>query len=80
MARGFEQHVAELCGVTKAGLRYLAVLQARGKAPQRGNEAGKLFKDGLIEANAERGSYEDGWATITDAGREVVKRARAMGW
>jgi hypothetical protein len=78
MARGFEQHVAQLCGVTPAGLRYLASMVATGDASQRGNEATKLLNDGLLEPNLHDG-YRP-WFKLTDAGRAVVLRARSMGW
>ena len=81
----FEKRIERELGVTSAGLRYLASLHATGKASMRGNETGKLFAAGYIVANDEmtvvgRGNWTGRWFCITDAGRDVVKRARAMGW
>ena len=75
-------------GVTPAGLAYLAKLAAPGKAAQRGTEATKLFAQGYVELVEVNNGHPPGamkfrswheWA-ITNAGREIVQRARAMGW
>jgi hypothetical protein len=69
---------------TEAGLSYLMRLvaeerrAANGKklqriAIQRGNECGKLLRDGHMTISAE-GDY-----VLTDAGREIVRLARLAG-
>lgn len=80
--------ITKALGVTPAGLSYLARLAATGKAAQRGNEVTKLFAQGYVECVEVTNGAPPGamtfrswheWA-ITDAGREIVKRARALGW
>lgn len=74
--------IAKQLGVTPAGLSYLARLVARGEAPVRGNEVARLERDGLVAANPEHGfhNYKSRPWLLTDAGRDVVRRAREMGF
>ena len=76
-----EKRIAKELGVTFAGMTFLAKMVARGTAPQRGNEAGRLEKAGFIQ---HRGggtcNFESLPFQITEAGRDLVRRAREMGW
>lgn len=82
------KNIAKQLGVTPAGLAYLARLSAKGKSPQRGNEATKLSAQGYVEsvrvhngkAPGEMGYRQWHEWRATDAGRDVVRRAREMGW
>lgn len=66
--------IAKALGVTPAGLRWLAAKASiNGKASQRGNEVSTLRKLGFVDVL-------DNHYVVTDAGREVVHRAREMGW
>lgn len=78
----FEREVCKKLGVTPAGLSYLAKLVSKGMAPQRGNEATPLLAKGLIQPTRDTHyiNYESKPYEITDAGREIVRRARSMGW
>lgn len=69
--------IAQQLGVTEAGLRVLAKLAA-GHAAWGGNAGHKLVEQGYVSLD-ETGTYHHA-ARITDAGREVVRKARAMGW
>lgn len=71
-----DRRVASALGLTPAGLTYLGKLAATGKAKQRGNEATKLSRDGLVHPC---GPYAGDYA-ITPAGQDVVRQARRMGW
>ena len=77
------RRIAKSLGVTPAGLRFLAVMVAQGTAPQRGNEAAKLLDEDAIAGNPENSRYRN-WRSVpfivTDKGREIVRRARALGW
>lgn len=82
-----EKQLAQRVGVTSAGLKFLASLAATGKASQRGNECQPLFDAGLIEPNEKVPGYgrrnqdwTGRWYKITDAGRNAVQQARALGW
>lgn len=72
--------VAKQLGVTAAGLTWLAKLAATGKGPKRGSEHIKLIADGFVTLTESGGPTYDRRYFITDAGRDVVRRARAMGW
>jgi hypothetical protein len=80
--------IAKALGVTPAGLRYLAKLAATGQSHQRGNEATKLSAQGYVESvRCDNGRLPGEMAfrqwhewRATDAGREIVRRAREMGW
>lgn len=78
---------AKQVGVTAAGLSWLAraVVSEDGHATQRGNEATRLVRDHLAEETGKEyrsGSYigQIRYVTITTAGREIVRRARELGW
>lgn len=79
---------AKALGVTPAGLRYLAKLVATGQSHQRGNEATKLCAQGYVEdVRCDNGRLPGDMAfrqwhewRATDAGRDLVRRARALGW
>ena len=70
--------IARGLGVTEAGLRVLA----RAVADPDGDAWGPGF--GVAAAGARqklgRQGYIDDDRRITDAGREIVCRARALGW
>lgn len=80
--------VAKELGLTRAGLVYLARLAATDESHQRGNEATKLSAQGYVEsvrchngkAPGEMGYRQWHEWRATDAGREIVRRARQMGW
>lgn len=79
-----DKRVAKALGVTPVGLAVLAKAacdpegKARGWAGGNpGSAKSNLERDGYLTANKHGGLYE---STITDAGREVVLRARQMGW
>jgi hypothetical protein len=76
--------IAKTLGVTTVGLSVLARAVADPEGKARGSAKGnpgsakvRLERDGYLTANSYGGLYE---STITDAGREIVRRARAMGW
>jgi len=81
MNSAFDKRVAQSVGVTVAGLKYLAKLTAgertqRRVATQRGNEATRLAAHGhVVPAGRFAGEY-----ALTETGRDIVRRARAMGW
>lgn len=79
--------IARKLGVTEAGLSVLAKLAA-GRAAWGGNAGAKLVEQGYVvlqlsQTQSRRrgplGSH-DYEPFITDAGREIVRQARAMGW
>ncbi len=77
--------VAKACGVTEAGLRFLIACE-RGPhgfyfgATAPSAAAGALArKDLIINRNESVISHERRYQ-ITDQGREVLVKARAMGW
>ena len=78
-----EKQIAKQLGVTPVGLNVLCRAVATGgksgswAGGNPGSAKAKLEADGLIRPNAHGGLYE---AEITEAGREIVRRARAMGW
>ena len=80
--RNTERRIARNLGVTVAGLKYLAKMYATGYAPQRGNEAHKLERDGLLRKSGN--SAYSAWRCkpweITESGKRIVERARAAGW
>lgn len=67
------RRVAKALGLTPAGLRYLAILCATGESHQRGNEATRLGKHGLVHPTGN--TY-----AATPAGHDVIRQARRMGW
>lgn len=70
--------IAKILGVTPVGLAVLARMVAgNGVGKTAGMAGAKLAGQGLISAATIANDYT---ATITDAGRDVVRRARAMGW
>ena len=77
-----DAEMAKALGVTVDGLHVLAEAVANGGKLKhtRGMAAVKLDKDGFVvrHPNAVSGHY--GGHVITDAGREIVRRAREMGW
>lgn len=77
-----EKQIAKQAGTTVAGLKFLAKMDAKGAAPQRGNEVSRLEKDGLIASVPDHrwGNWESRPFTITEAGRNAVRTARSLGW
>ena len=76
-----EQRIAKELGVTPAALSYLSRMVAQGTAPQRGNEVKRLVDGGFVACtNSRYSNYESRPYIITDAGRELVRKAREMGW
>jgi len=76
----FTAQTCKALGVTPAGLSCLAkaianngLAEGRGFGREQGAR-GRLTRDGLIAFDA-----NNRWM-ITDAGRSIVMRARAMGW
>jgi predicted transcriptional regulator len=75
----YSETFAKLLGVSAAGLEWLGKLVANpDRADKRGTEYIPLLKKGLV-AEDPHSNYRHGF-TITDAGREIVRRAREMGW
>ena len=77
-----DKQVARELNVTPAGLHVLAQAVANG-GELKGTEGAAsvaLEHKGLVvrHANAGDGRYGDHF--VTDAGRDVVRRAREMGW
>lgn len=80
---GHEKRIAKSLGVSVVGLAVLSKAVANdgvvsswaGGNP--GSASVGLFARGLITPNAHGGFFE---SRITDAGREIVRRAREMGW
>lgn len=76
-----ERLIANELGCTPVGLRLLAWAVAHdGEAkstggPNAGSARTRLVNDGLVVWVGVDVGYQ-----ITDAGREIVRRARAMGW
>ena len=68
--------IAQKLGVTEAGLRVLA----RAVADPEGDAWGPGFGAAAAGARLSRQGYIDADRRITDAGREIVRRARALGW
>jgi hypothetical protein len=78
-----EREIAGALGVTPKGLAVLGLADANaGGLLKRtlGSASLKLAEQGYIirHPNAAAGSY--GGHVITEAGRAIVRRARAMGW
>jgi hypothetical protein len=72
-----DKHVAKKLGVTPLGLAVLARMVAGGGVGRTAGMAGqKLIKQGYVQEREEYGVQRQ----ITDAGREIVQRAREMGW
>ena len=73
-----ERSIADRLGVTPTGLRVLGRMVAgNGTGPTAGNAGVKLAGQGHVVAPCIANDYR---ATITDSGREIVRRARALGW
>lgn len=72
----YEKKIAEALGVTPTGLQVLAMAVATGGELKRsmGTAAVALAELGLVERRAHDRDV------ITDAGREIVRKARAWGW
>ncbi len=73
-----ENRVAKALGVTASGLRALsrAYVNPEGRVLSDGSAIVPLEREGYVTAK-ERPSY---MRFLTDAGRDVVRRAREMGW
>lgn len=79
-----ERAICKHLGVTIAGLKLLAAAAAdpegRASGPGRGLGSGSirvaLERSGLVT----EWTYPDYASIITGAGRDLVKRARALGW
>lgn len=93
-ARNHDRRVIKALGVkiSIAAMRWLghAAAAADGHATRRGNEVGPLIRDGRAGddgrecVNNAGTPHEVRWhvarPTITDAGRDLVRQARALGW
>jgi hypothetical protein len=74
----YSETFAKLLGVSAAGLELLARFVANpDRSTIRGTEHLPLLAKGLLNDDPSS-SYSD--YKITDAGREIVRRAREMGW
>lgn len=78
-----EKRIAKSLGVSVVGLAMLSKAVANGGTVRGwaggnpGSAAVPLLAKGLITPNSHGGFHEAG---ITDAGRQLVSRARSMGW
>ena len=81
---GRSKRIARALGVTPVGLSILTKMVATDgiwkgglASGNPGSGRGPLERAGLITVKDHDNDYT---STITDAGREIVRRARAMGW
>lgn len=80
-----EVRVCRELGITSAGLRALAKFAALGRAEGDGvgNSAASarpaLVKRGLVELDDSKGIGGGRWV-MSEAGRQILERARALGW